>query len=276
MENERKDLAVIEPSEGELEDALQIIESRNALFARVMRAAIKATSPSDWIDQQGKPYLQSSGAEKIARRFGVRIFDVVIERENITDDNGPYYLYTVTGKAALGSGNESIETIGTCSSRDKFFGRKNGENKPMQDVDMGNVKKKAYTNFMGNAITRLLGVRNLTWEELADHGICKDGKASVNYKGAAEKATESKTSDNAQAKSGKPYSTWDYNGTTYIGAYVGRHFSEEFLKNLGLKKSQKKEGLYSGPSSSDLENAINDEYIAAEEQLAIQQEGSAK
>ena len=249
------------------------MERRQKLYQRVMEVAIRATSQGDWIDQNGKPYLQASGAEKVARRFGVRIFDVEIERENITDDNGIYYLYTVTGKAALGSGNESIEAIGTCSSRDKFFGRSHGENKKMEDVDIGNVKKKAYTNFMGNAITRLLGVRNLSWEDIAKYGITRNDKSSVTYKGNEQKASETKTNQKAGQDSKKPYWKSDWQGKTYLHAKVGVHFDEAFLVNLGFKASAKTAGQYSILHSADLENALEEEYVAAEEALGRQEEG---
>lgn len=265
-----KEIQVVEAVPEVLQDALDIMERRQALFQRVMEVAIRATSTSDWMDQNGKPYLQASGAEKVARRFGVRIFDVEIDRENITDEGGTYYLYTVTGKAALGSGNESIEAIGTCSSRDAFFSH--GGKLKQQDVDIGNVKKAAYTNFMGNAITRLLGIRNLTWADIAKFGITKNGKAAVAYKGKAEKAAETKASAKAENGSKKPYWPSEYNGKSYICARVGTHFSEEFLANLGMKKSQKSDGLYSCVHNTDIENALNDEYIAAEEQLAIKEE----
>jgi hypothetical protein len=267
---ENKEVQAIEEQPEGLEDALEIMERRQLLFQRVMEVAIRATSQGDWVDQNGKPYLQVSGSEKVARRFGVRISDVEIERENITDDAGIYYLYTVTGKAALGNGNESIEAIGTCSSRDKFFGRAHGEQKLMQDVDIGNIKRKAYTNFMGNAITRLLGIRNLSWEDIAKFGINKNGKASVAYKSTEQKASETKVADKAAttaSTSKKPFWPHDFNGKTYLSAVVGDHFSEEFLVNLGMKQT-KKPGLFSCLHTADIENALNDEMLAAEDVLA--------
>lgn len=276
MEAREKEMKIVEqPSEGALADALDIIESRNALFQRVMQVAISATSQGDWIDQEGKPYLQASGAEKVARRFGVRIYDVEIERENLSDDNGQYYLYTVTGKAAIGNGRESIESIGTCSSRDKFFGRAYGKNKPMQDVDIGNVKKKAYTNFMGNAITRLLGIRNLSWDDLSKYGINRSGKPGVTYQSKGAKAAETKASAKAAEGSKKPYWTSDWKGKVYLHARVGQHYDEDFLVNLGMKKSQKTEGLYSIEATPEIEQALEEEFVAADETLAVQQEGGA-
>lgn len=260
-----------------MSDALEIIQSRNILFDRIMSVAIKATNPSDWIDQNGKPYLQGSGAEKVARRFGVKIFDTVAEREDLEDEKGKYYLYTVTGKAAF-SDRDSIEAFGTCSSRDQFFAKRkdnNGESffLPSSEIDMGNIKKSAYTNFLGNAITRLLGIRNLSWADLDKHGITREGKTSIAYDKGASKAAATKKSTNAEKDTKKPYWTSEYNGKIYIYARTGKHFSEEFLRNLGLSKSQKKEGLYYSVSTPDFENALIDEFTAAEETLAIQKEG---
>jgi len=262
-------------SEVALTDALDIIESRNALYQRVMQVAISATSSGDWVDQAGKPYLQASGAEKVARRFGVRIYDVEIERENLLDDNGPYYLYTVMGKAALGSGNESMEAIGTCSSRDKFFGRANGKNKPMQDVDIGNVKKKAYTNFAGNAITRLLGIRNFTWEDLAKYGVAQNGKASVQYQSNAGRAAQTKAAQQSGDQSKKPYWTSEWKNKNYVHAKAGKHFDKDFLINLGMAESKKTSGMYSAEVNAEIVQALEDEFIAAEEMLAVREEGGA-
>jgi len=273
MENNKEIQVVEQASEGVLADALEIIEQRSQLFERVLNVALTATGPSDWVDQNGKPYLQASGAEKVARRFGVRIFDIDIERENITDEGGTYYVYTVTGKGALGRGNELIEAIGTCSSRDVFFTR--GGKMKQQDVDITNIKKSAYSNFMGNVVTRLLGIRNLTWAELEKHGITRNGKTSVTYKNKNDAAAATKSTAKAETESKKPYWPSEWKGKTYVHARVGQHFSEDFLTNLGMKKSQKTEGLFSIEASPEIEQALEEEYVAAEEQLAIRQDGGA-
>ena len=232
-------------------DALQIIEQRNALFQRVMSVAIAATSAHDWVDMGGKPYLQSSGAEKVARRFGVRIFDVVCDREDLDDESGRYYLYTVTGKAAMGE-RDIIEAIGTCSSRDKFFGRAQGKNKLIQDVDIANIKKKAYTNFTVNAITRILGLRNMTWDDLASMGINKGGKASVNYNNRPPQQQQQKPK---QEQNSGPYWSSEYQGKNYIFAKPGSHFTKENLEVLGMKPG-KKPGVFYCEHTEEIENAL--------------------
>jgi hypothetical protein len=153
--------------------------------------SLRVTNAHDWINQQGKPYLAVSGAEKIARLFGIswRIDEPVRE-----DEEGGHFTYTYKGYFSLSG--ITIEAIGTRSSKDGFFKRYRGKGDdrvelPASEIDKSDVKKAAYTNCIGNGITRLLGIRNLTWEELQVAGIKVEGMAKVEYK-QAEEAPESK------------------------------------------------------------------------------------
>ena len=251
IQNRIDNIPIVLPAVNNEEDVLNIIEKRNALFDRVMAVAIQSTNYNDWSDQAGKPYLESSGAEKCARRFGISIIDLQIAREDF-DDGEKYYLYTVIGKAKLG--NEIIEAVGTCSSRDKFFGRQNGKYKAIQDVDIANIKKKAVTNFRGNAIRQILGLNKITWETLKKYGIDRNGTSKVNYDKGASHAAETKQAQVAEFNAKKPFWQSEYNGKTYINARVGNHFSEEFLINLGMKKGNK--GAYSCYKTDQIWNEL--------------------
>ena len=264
QETEQREIVVIEQAQAQTQaqeqkiDTLEIINRRNELFQKILQVAIQSTSVSDWIDQNGKPYLQASGAEKIARRFAVKIYDVKIDREDYTDEAGHYYIYTVTGKAAFSGSEEYIEAIGTCTSRDKFFGTVGGKLKKIEDVDVANIKKKAYTNFIMNAITRLLGIRNLTWEDLHKYGITKTGKAQVQYAAAKPQ----KSSNGGQHD--KPFWRSNLEGKEYIFATVGRHFDKSLLEGLAMKQSQKNKNLYYSLYSEQIETALEKEYKFAE------------
>lgn len=246
-------------------DALEIIERRSAMFERLLAVAVRATNANDWTDQGGKPYLQSSGAEKAARRFGVSIIDVIQEREDLTDDNGRYYVYTTTGKALLGK--ECIEAVGTSSSRDKFFGRQGGSLKPIQDVDIANIRKKSYTNFLGNAVRKLLGLNGLTWEQLERQGIKKGGVIKVAFKNEQQAVVETKKARVEQGKTKRPFWSSEYNGKTYLMAVEGEHFGSDFLLNLGMKQT-KKAGMFSCVFDQNVQTALEEEFIAAEEVLS--------
>jgi hypothetical protein len=199
-----RELAV-QPKEGvDLLANLLQLEKQMQAYKKLIGIAIQFTESGDWTDQQGTPYMLVSGASKVAAPFGISISIPAFTREVRHDAKGEWYLYTcqlVAKCAVLG-----IERgfIGTCSSRDKFFATStewkqvNGEKqkittlKPIEDVDEGNVKKKAYTNAFNNAVQNLLGLKKLSWEYLDKQGIKKDQTAKVEYggKGATDTITE--------------------------------------------------------------------------------------
>mgnify|MGYP000938567357 CR=1 FL=1 len=70
-------------------------ERRVDAMVKIKKAALKSTNTNDWIDQNGKPYLGVSGAEKIARIFGVswQIEEPILELEE-----GGHFSYTYKGR----------------------------------------------------------------------------------------------------------------------------------------------------------------------------------
>lgn len=143
---------------------------------RIIAAVLELTSSNDWVDEGGKPYLQGSGAEKVARMFGV-VWQVNTTPQIETDSDG-HYTYTFEGTFGLGNA-EPINAIGTRSSRDGFFSVDHGRDRDLTEINRGDVKKAAVTNLRVNGISQLLGLRNLTWEDLAASGITPDKAARV-------------------------------------------------------------------------------------------------
>lgn len=174
------DLAVVDEMPAVISDNLVAIaeaaEKRVQAINRIKRAALAVTNARDWTDQNGQPYLQASGAEKIARLFGIswRIDEPVFSRE----EDG-HFSYTYKGYFTLGSA--TIEAIGARGSRDPFFSRKHGQDVPPGEIDKNDVKKAAYTNCIGNGVTRILGIRNLSWEDLQAANIEAGKVARVEY-----------------------------------------------------------------------------------------------
>jgi len=158
-------------------------EKRVNALNKIKRAALMATNARDWTDQNGNPYLQVSGSEKVGRVFGIawKIDEPVFEVE----ESG-HFAYTYKGYFTVAGA--TIEAIGTRSSKDPFFKRYAGKGEdrkelPPSEMDKGDLKKAAYTNCIGNGITRLLGLRNLTWSDLEEFaGIRKDQVGRVDYK----------------------------------------------------------------------------------------------
>ena len=139
----------------------------------------------------GKPYLQASGCEKIARIFGISW--KLEQPELITYPDG-HFEFVFTGKFAFGPIEENNPTMitatGSRCSRDGFFKTRYRKTEkgteqydiPPEELDPGDIRKAAETNCIGRGIRKLLGIENLTWEELEQHGIKRSGKKSVEYK----------------------------------------------------------------------------------------------
>jgi hypothetical protein len=159
-------------------------ERRIEAVKKIRSLALRVTGANDWVDQDGKPYLQVSGAEKVARLFGIS-WRVGEPEQRVEDDGHFRYVY----KGEFMMSGVSIEAIGTRSSKDPFFGRRHGEDVPPEQVDKANVMKSAYTNCIGNGITRLLGLRNMTWDDLRASGVEQKAAGRVERKSAAP-ATE--------------------------------------------------------------------------------------
>ena len=216
-------------------------EKRVDAINKIKAYSLRLTQPSDWVDQGGRPYLQVSGAEKIARLFGIswRLDEPI--REEL---EGGHYIYTYKGYFSL-AGAE-IEAIGSRSSKDPFFKRyvyENGERKelPPSEIDPGDVKKAAYTNCIGNGITRLLGLRNISYDDLENvAGIRRDQITRVEYKtkgkadsGIASEEAKEVTGEVAdvrmkkgKTKAGKEYVLY----TIFSGGDQYKTFSESYAK----------------------------------------------
>lgn len=163
------------------DDIIASAERRVAQIDKIIILSLKRTNANDWVDQNGKPYLVCSGAEKIARLFGVSWKIVKSEKIMTNDEKGQFYFYQVTGVFSLPNKIDMVEAVGTCSSKDSFFAKVKGELKPISEVDETNIMKSAYSNCVVNGLTRLLGIRNLTWEQVEQGGVKKSDAASVRY-----------------------------------------------------------------------------------------------
>lgn len=182
VEAEVVDSSIVPVASEALVELAAQAERRVEAINKIKQYSLRLTQPGDWIDQNGRPYLQVSGAEKIARLFGIswRIDEPI--REEL---EGGHFIYTYKGYFSL-AGAE-IEAIGSRSSKDPFFKRyiyANGQRKelPPTEIDPGDVKKAAYTNCIGNGITRLLGLRNISYDDLEKvAGIKREQITHIRY-----------------------------------------------------------------------------------------------
>ena len=144
-------------------------ERRVAALNKMMNAAIKITSGLDWTVIGGKPYLQETGATKVARLFGISWRIAEGYPKQTIDNNGyPTWEY----RMIFTMGNNSIECDGSRDGSGDFFTGKTENKKNADEINTANVKKSAYTNCLNNGIKRLLpGLRNIDLAVLEAQGI---------------------------------------------------------------------------------------------------------
>jgi hypothetical protein len=178
-------------------------EARIDAVIKIKQIALKVTNAGDWCDQAGKPYLQVSGAEKVANLFNVSW--AFLTPEPICEEE-PDGHYTFTYRARFELGSRFIEVEGSRSSKDGFFTQNEWKDGKKTAKDVGDrdnkrdVKMAALTNLLGNGITRILGIRNLTYEDLKQFAnLTKDQIGKVEYKKDGEKKEYSQP----QSKSGQ-------------------------------------------------------------------------
>lgn len=166
-----------------------------AAMNRIMDAALRITSELDWVLIGGKPYLQESGATKVARLFGISI--QLLGAPTVEYDSDGYKTYTYKARFILG--DQFIECEGSRSMKEDFFA-KAGKDKPLKkpdEIDERDVKMAAYTNCINNGIKRLIpNLRNIDAATLEKAGLdvskiqgytFKDG----NKGGSSKKAEDS-------------------------------------------------------------------------------------
>jgi hypothetical protein len=167
----------------------EMAERRIDAVIKIKQMALKVTNAGDWVDQSGKPYLFVSGSEKIANLFNIswRIDEPVVD----TEPDG-HFTYTLRGIFSVPG--RSISAEGSRSSKDPFFKKyewvkEQGKpdkkvEKPISAIDRRDVRMAALTNLLGNGITRLLGIRNLSYDDLEKFaGIKKADIGAIDYKG---------------------------------------------------------------------------------------------
>jgi hypothetical protein len=179
--------AALEQRPQSLTERMQDIMNATAMLVtaqkQLIETAVKMTSPADWINMGGNPYLGEPGATRVASMLPI---DTKIvgdpKRHNALDDEGSYYIYVCTARASWRTGLGSSEALGTCSSRDKFYSMRQGERIPQSEVDETNIIKKCGTNGRANAIKGLLGLKKPSWEDLERiAGITKEKVQTVEY-----------------------------------------------------------------------------------------------
>lgn len=154
-------------TEGDPEVMLAILEKKAELAPR-FRAALDAilasqTYANDWQEFDGTMCLSSAGAERIGRNFPIQIFDVHWQKEEWTDTLGKAIRFVYECKAAMGG--HIIYATGAYGTRDPFLGKKGGEFKAIEEINLTMLQNAAYHIMCGSAVKAILGLRGIPKEE---------------------------------------------------------------------------------------------------------------
>jgi hypothetical protein len=168
--------------------------------------ALTLTEPRHWTgyrEKDGKihPWLTGPGSEMMISKLSLH---VDFEGSGYSCDRFEFplpgggvsvqLLMTCRLRISLGAWS-SIVVEGHCSTADAFFSR--GGNLAAHAVDLGNIRQAAYTNALANGVTRLLGIRRLSMEDvkrITNGKVHEENIESADFrkggKGGVSKGTE--------------------------------------------------------------------------------------
>lgn len=157
---------------------------------KIMSAALKITSEHDWTLIGGKPYLQESGATKVARLFGI---SWKVGEPRIEGDSEGYKTFTYKGRFEMRG--QFIECEGSRSMKDEFFGGKADRRKSVDEISERNVRQAAYTNCINNGIKRIIpGLRGIDVKTLSDAGLDTGKISGYTFKNGSKGGSSSSDS----------------------------------------------------------------------------------
>lgn len=158
-------------------DAMKMLPE---LHRAVRTVSLSVTQARDWRDWNGKLRPEVAAASAIMRTLGIRM-DNQSSEKRITN-NGYQYLYTAdftweAGNCAvigvMGSARSDDDIVSTRYEWDDETKKRVKKEVPASDVDEAIVQKKAQANMIVNGVMRLVGLGNVTTEELQTAGVIK-------------------------------------------------------------------------------------------------------
>ena len=196
------DLSKLSPEQ--IDDRVAAIERAAGAKQRMIRAATKLCYPQDWINFGTKPYLTGGGAMRLCA-VGINLSEPKFD----VDEQGEDIFVTCTIEAEWPAMAQRSVQTGACNTRDKFFsGSKDGsfynqclrnaegETRLARKMMLGHIRKKAQENATSRAVCAVMGIKDLTWEDLEAVGFSRDkAGGDIEFKkGATAKSRAETTS----------------------------------------------------------------------------------
>lgn len=189
---------------------------------KIMTAALKITTEQDWVLIGGQPYLQETGATKVARLFGISI--QIIGQPMVETDAKGYKTFTYRARFSLNG--QFVEAEGSRSAKDEFFAGKDRK-KSADQVDERDVKLAAYTNCVNAGIKKLIpGLRGLSVQDLQKAGFDTSKMKGYTFKTGSQGGNSGKAED-----SGLVCSSCNAPITQAEASYSEAHYGAKLCRN---------------------------------------------
>lgn len=196
--------ALARMTESQIDQAIAVMDKVAEARQRFIQVCLRRAEADDFIDFDGKPYLEGEGAQRVASTVGIQLEEPTRKAHWEGDDcfieisGGAYWPLT---------GARSFE-IGVCNTRDKFYAGRNGESATMgkmleacnNDRKLasrmleGHITKKALMNWTSRVVSAVMGIKGISWNRLESLGFGKEGAgAKVQFgkgKDAAKKGAD--------------------------------------------------------------------------------------
>ena len=157
------------------------------LLGKLRKFALKHLSPKSVTNENGNPYITESGVNVFDSPFGIYERDVsgVVVKDNgvqvpINDPNA----FSGVIECIIYKGMVGSKTLGIEASFEggTYFGETEAGQKDRKFHDKEDYlffSKKAKANWRGRARRKILGLDNITWEELAEYKITPDNCTTI-------------------------------------------------------------------------------------------------
>lgn len=163
----------------------QRIDAYAKAMDAIVGAVVKRSYPGDWVvhkkdfekDEDQKANMGAAAAERMAAFVGITESKWTAGAKEWSDE---HKFYTYTYEADFTFGKRTIHVISRVGTRDKFFGKKDGQLKPLEDVQEDDIKKAAFRACRKEGVRTLLGLRNVPVAKLRDLGF---DITKINYVG---------------------------------------------------------------------------------------------
>lgn len=219
-------VAVIEPPQSSDQmDAVIAISKRIDEYAKahdtIVGVVVKRSYPGDWVvhkkdgdkDEDQKANMGAAAAERMAAFVGITESNWTAGVKEWSEDRKHF---TYAYEADFTFGKRTIHVISRVGTRDKFFGKKSGAWKPLEEVQEDDIKKAAFRACRKEGVRTLLGLRNVPVAKLQQLGfeIAKINFVGFENQGKKLSADETKAgTDGLVEKSiivaGMERLTWD-------------------------------------------------------------------